>query len=196
MINQSILFTQMIDVMRGVYPNLSNTFILQLRKFIHFIEHSAGEIILHYKEVPKVAWFQASGISAEITDPYGKAATSFFWFANDFLFTTPGFFSQDESESSILIIEDSTFAYISAQDFMKLKFLFPETEILSEKLRNHYKMLNMQHTLDNKHLSLIRVKELYRTHERLFELCSKKQLASYLDMEPDTLTRAMKKLRI
>jgi CRP-like cAMP-binding protein len=192
--NHIILFNQMIEVMRGFYPNLSNGFILQLREYIRFIDHNAGEIILHYKEVQKVAWFQGSGISAEITDPFGIAIINFFWFAKDFLFTTPGFFSQDESESSILIIEDSTFAYISAQDFAKLKQQFPEAEILSEKLRNHYKALNMQRTIDNKRKTIIRVKELYRQHERLFELCSKKQLAGYLGMEPDTLTRAMKKL--
>ena len=196
--HHSLLFNQMIEVLQRFYPNLPTAFILQLREYIRFISHTQSEIILHYKEVQKVAWFLGAGTCAEITiDPVTKEEiTTFFWFGNDFLFTTPGFFSQQPTESYIQVLEASSFAFIEVENFIKLKQQFPETEILSERLRDYYKALNLQHTIDNKRKSLDRVRDLHSVHEKLFEICTRKQLASYLNMTPDTLKRAMRKFGI
>lgn len=193
-----ILFNQMIGVLQRFYPNLPIPLLVQLREYLHFIDHNTGTIILHYKEVQKVAWFLGAGTCAEITiDPFTKnEITTFFWSENDFLFTTPGFFSQQPSESYIQTLEPCSFAFMTFENFLKLKQQFAETEILSEKIRDYYKTLNSQRIIENKRKSLDRINGLQLVHQNLFELCTRKQLASYLNMTPDTLKRGMEKLNI
>ncbi|WP_074604788.1 Crp/Fnr family transcriptional regulator [Pedobacter steynii] len=156
----------------------------------------AGNTILNYKEIQKFVWFQLKGTSAEMTRDMesSEESTSWFWFVGDFLHTTPGFFSQQPSVSSIVTLEDSSFIAISVEDFTALKKQFFEAEQLIEKLRDNCRVLRTQHLIDMKRTALERTRNLYYNHPNLLKICSRKQLASFLNMSPDTLTRAMKKL--
>jgi CRP-like cAMP-binding protein len=193
--HQPILFYQMIDLMQRFYP-IPSALVVQLSKVIHIINCSAGETILNYKEIQKSVWFQLKGTSAEMTrdSRSSREFISWFWFVGDFLHTTPGFFSQQPSGNSIVILEDSSFIAISVEDYTALKKQFFEAEKLIEKLRDNCKVLRTQHLIDMKGSALERTRNLYHTHPNLLKICSRKQLASFLNMSPDTFTRAMKKL--
>ncbi|SHE46504.1 Crp/Fnr family transcriptional regulator [Pedobacter caeni] len=193
--HRTMLFNQMIEVMQRFYP-ISSALILQLSQVIHFIDYRAGYTILNYKEIQKFIWFQLKGTSAEMTRDIVNSGefASWFWFVGDFIYTTPGFFSQQPSESAIVILEDSSFIYISIEDFTALKRQFLEAESLIEKLRDNYKVLRTQHAADMKRTALERARNLCHNHPHLLKICSRKQLASFLSMSPDTLTRSLKKL--
>jgi hypothetical protein len=193
--HSTILVNQMIDVMQRFYP-ISPALVLQLSQIVHFMDCRAGDTILNYKEIQKFVWFQLKGTSAEMTRDIesSKESTSWFWFVGDFLHTTPGFFSQQPSVSAIITLEDSSFIGISVEDFTILKRQFFEAEQLIEKLRDNCKVLRTQHLIDMKRSALERTRNLCRNHPNLLKICSRKQLASFLSMSPDTLTRAMKKL--
>lgn len=193
----SILFNRLVEVKKRFYP-ISSAYVLQMAQFSHVIRFKAGETILNFKEIQNFVWFQGSGSTMEITRDLisGKEFVTWFWFPDDFLYTEPGFFSQHPSVSSIVALEDSIFMYISVEDFLTLKQQFAETEKVSEKLRDNYKMLRMQHTLGMKNIAIERISNLHNIHPVLFKVCSRKRLASFLDMTPDTLTREMKKLGI
>jgi len=193
----SILFNRLVEVKKRFHP-ISSAYVLQMAQFSHIKFYKAGETILNFKEIQSFVWFQGSGTTMEITRDLisGKEFTTWFWFPDDFLYTEPGFFSQHPSVSSIVALEDSIFMYISVEDFLTLKQLFSETEKVSEKLRDNYKMRRTQHTLDMKHIAIERIRSFHSTHPALFKVCSRKRLASFLGMSPDTLTREMKKLGI
>ncbi|NQX38762.1 cAMP-binding domain of CRP or a regulatory subunit of cAMP-dependent protein kinases [Pedobacter steynii] len=193
--HNAILVHQMIDVMRRFSP-VSSALALQLSQIVHFMDCRAGNTILNYKEIQKFVWFQLKGTSAEMTRDMesSEESTSWFWFVGDFLHTTPGFFSQQPSVSSIVTLEDSSFIAISVEDFTALKKQFFEAEQLIEKLRDNCRVLRTQHLIDMKRTALERTRNLYYNHPNLLKICSRKQLASFLNMSPDTLTRAMKKL--
>jgi len=193
--HQPILFHQMIDIMQRFSP-IPTALVVQLSQVVHIINCSAGETILNYKEIQKFVWFQLKGTSAEMTRDMesSKESTSWFWFVGDFLHTTPGFFSQQPSGSSIITLEDSSFIAISVEDFIALKKQFLEAEPLIEKLRDNCRVLRTKHLIDMKRSALERTRNLCHSHPNLLKICSRKQLASFLNMSPDTLTRAMKKL--
>lgn len=191
-------FNQMVETMQQFYE-ITPAFIIRLRSLVYFIDHIAGEMILHPKDIQRCAWFQVSGISAELFKASGKSGTltSWFWFANDFIYTSPGFFSQRPTESSIEVIADSHFICISFNDFNILMAEFPEIKQLTENLRDKSKKQRAAHRLSLSENALMRVKRMYRERPEIFESdCSKVRLASFLQMAPDTLTRAMKTLGI
>jgi hypothetical protein len=185
----------MIDILQRVYP-ISTALVVQLSQVIHFIDCRAGDTILNYKEIQKFVWFQLKGTSAEMTRDVksSKESISWFWFVGDFLHTTPGLFSQQPSGNSIVILEDSSFIAISVEDYTLLKKQFSEADWLIEKLRDNCKVIRTQHLIDMKCSALERTRNLYHAHPNLLKICSRKQLASFLNMSPDTLTRSLRKL--
>jgi len=165
-------------------------------KLIIFEEHHlGGTYILNNREIPIKSWIIIKGSAREFktTKDYVGEQTQWFWFENEFIYTTPGFFSQQPAESYIEILEDSHLVCIDFQSFYSLKKTDPEAERLSELLRDQNqrminKYLNQLRTLNGK----ARYELLFKVHPKLFNLAKQKDIAYFLGIVPDTLGKLRK----
>eukprot|EP01133_Synstelium_polycarpum_P009990 gene9990-11663_t len=189
------LYQQLLRALEKRMP-LSLNFKIKLKDLL-FDEHfKRGTCILHPREIQKRVWFILKGSAREfITDPNVGATdlTLWFWFEDDFLYTTPGFFSQEPTQSSIEVLEDSHMIYLEVESFMLLRNQAEEVGPLSEKIRDHYTKMSVQHQL---FLRIGTAEEKYdrifKQHPALFNHAKQKDIATFLDMSPDTLGRMRK----
>lgn len=193
---QSDPFLHMVNVLSRFYP-VSPAFVLRLREFIHLVEFTAGDRLLYYKQMQREIWFVLDGGIAEISrDLYmGEETTTWLWFQDDFLFTSPGFFSQQPAESCIELLQDGRFLSLAVEDFQLLKKEFPQTQQLTENIRDHYHKLRIRHIMEMKWTAAKRIKKLYNLQPELFTPGLRNKLASFFCIDPDTLSRIVKQLK-
>lgn len=80
------------------------------------------KLYLKFKETQPCAWFQISGLTAEFTRDRNatREMVTWFWHPGDFLFSVPGFFSQEPAGASIKAITNCTFIYIQHKHHNKI----------------------------------------------------------------------------
>lgn len=169
----------------------------RLLKLVLFeVSYKKGNRILGAGSKQKIAWFMLRGLAREIrVNSYSfDETTVWFWFALDFLYTSPGFFTRVESETTIEVLEDCDMVYISYENWVRLKRLFNETELMTENIRGNYDNFRGLLADDIKNLS---TDQRYQKHEqRLKGLFGRTQLsfiAEYMGMAVDTLGKLRKK---
>jgi len=188
-------FNILIEVLER-FMKLSYKFKLELKHVLFETTYNKRVRILSAKSQQDIAWFLLVGLSREIrihTETF-EENTVWFWFAKDFIYTTPGFFSREPSESTIEVLEDCKVVLIRYDDWAVMKNTFPETEIITEKIRSEYDKMRSLHADDIKNLS---TDELYLKLEKtlnvLFGRTQLRFIAEYLGMSADTLGRLRKK---
>lgn len=188
-------FHLVIKQIERVMP-LSTKFKLALRSVLLETVYEKDSRILQSGRVQDKVWLLISGLAREVKldEQSLKERTSWFWLEGDFISTSPGFFSQDPSGETIEILESSTVVLISYQSWRGLMGSFPETEVLTEKLRTACDKARLQHSEDISNLStddryLARRKML----ENLTTRTKQKFVAEMMGMAPDTLGKLKSK---
>lgn len=155
--------------------------------------HEKGTRILYQREVQNKIWFIVRGSAREYRDDLGAGLhekTTWFWFATDIIYTVPGFFGQNPVQSSIELLEDSHLLYLNIDDYLYLK---NETTILFEKIRDHCESLRLAHWQNNIHLNgKQKYLQLFQLHPNLFIYAKQKDIANFLGITPDTLSKLRK----
>lgn len=188
-------FQQLIVVMERVMV-LSFPFKMALKKVLFETEYDRGARVLNFGETQGKVWFLLSGLFREIrmNRQALKEKTSWFWPAMNFVYTDPGFFSQQPSSRAIEVEEESRAVLISYQDWSDLKETFRETDKVTELIRGSYNQFRMEHMEDMKSLT---VDERYLDKEEildyLFPRTQLNYIADYMGMAADTLGRLRSK---
>jgi hypothetical protein len=188
-------FNELIEVL-GRFIKLSHKFKSVLKGVLYETVYNKSVRILSAKSPQDMAWFMLVGLSREIRvhQETFEENTVWFWFPKDFIYTTPGFFSREPSESTVEVLEDSKVVLISHEDWTIMKNTFPETEIITEKIRAEYDKMRSLHADDIKNLSTDeRYLKLEKTLDILFGRTQLRFIAEYLGMSPDTLGKLRKK---
>lgn len=178
------------------YFVLGDRFKRLLRTTLFEIEYKKGSRILSAGSKQKIVWFMLEGLAREIRvdEETFEEQTLWFWFELDFLYTTPGFFSREESETAIELLEDCKMVFISYENWSRLKSLFKETEPTTENVRGEYDRLRKLHAEDIKNLGTV---DRYLKHEailkKLFARTKLGFIAEFMGMAPDTLGKLRKK---
>ena len=160
-------------------------------------EYCSKDTYLSKKAIQNKIWFIINGSAREFktdSDSTESEHTIWFWYPDDVLYVTPGFFSQSPVQSSIQFLEDSHLLYISFEDYNYLKQNFAETEVITEKIRDYYETARHCYLLDRiRHNCEEKYQELFKSHPKLFNQAKLKDIASFLCVNPDTLSRFRKK---
>jgi len=188
-------FRVLIEKMEKYY-RLSAKFKRLLRTMLYETSYKKGCRILNTGSRQKIVWFMLRGLAREIRvrqDTF-EEKTVWFWFENDFLYTSPGFFNEEPTETTVELLEDCDTVFISYENLIRLKSAFKETEPTTEKIRGENDHARLLHSDDIKHLS---TDDRYLKHEAvLLELFKRTQMgfiAEYMGMAADTLGRLRKK---
>lgn len=175
---------------------LSTRFKSLLRPMLFETGYDKGVRILNFGQRQEMVWFMLSGLAREIAvDRMSfKEHTLWFFMAFSFLYTTPGFFSQEPSEQVIEVLQDSHMILISYENWSKLKELFAETNLVTEKIRSaaflsrqvHFdqiqKMTTQERYLENRPLL-----------DELFKLTKRQYIAEFMGMSLDRLSKLRSK---
>lgn len=191
-------FHSALKVLEGMMV-LSVKFKLALRSVLFETVFERDSRILQSGRVQDSIWLLVSGLARElrVDEQSFRERTTWFWLAADFMCTNPGFFSQDPSERTIEILERSKVVLISYLNWRKLMHDFPETELLTERIRRACDKARLVHAEEIKNLStderyLVRRKVL----EDLFTRTKQKYVAEMMGMAPDTLGKLKSKYTV
>lgn len=189
-------FHKLIQILE-TYFVLNHMFKTMLRSRLQETAYKKGSRILNFHEKQRIVWFMLEGLAREIriNAETFEEKTMWFWSEMSFLYTTPGFFSQQPSECTIEVLVDCKMVLMSYQDWTALKEEFKETELITEKIRSAYDKQRQEHIDDLKNLNTI---DRYLKHKpsilQLLRTTKLKYIAEYLNMSSDRLGKLRKKL--
>ncbi|WP_128546816.1 Crp/Fnr family transcriptional regulator [Larkinella soli] len=165
---------------------------------IHFREGRAerNELLLQQGQVCRHVYFIGKGcLQVFGTDEAGSETTREFYFENHWVTDIFGFQHQLPSAESIRALEPSDLALISFSDFQKLVGAVPQfaavyRQILEISYNRTVYRVNTLISLD----ALGRLRWLLENQPKILTRLSSKQVASYLGISPETLTRLKARL--
>lgn len=185
------VFQQFIQVLEKIMP-LSSVVKMMLMEMV-FEEFGKKETrILNQREIQKRLWFIFDGSAREFKDKNAEIQEQTLWFSfsGDLLYTIPGFFSQTPASGSIELLEDSHLVYLNVEDYLRLE---RETDFLFKKIRDHYDAVRQNYEFNRLHLSgKQKYLQLFTAHPSLFNSAKMKDIAYFLGISPNSLSRFRK----
>ncbi|AMP99052.1 hypothetical protein AY601_2151 [Pedobacter cryoconitis] len=188
----SPIFQQLIQVLEKIMP-LSSVVKMMLMEMVFEEFGKKGTRILYQREIQGRLWFIIEGSAREFKEDKNadiQEQTSWFLFSGDLLYTIPGFFSQTPAPSSIELLEDSHLVYLNVEDYLRLE---QEMNFLFTKIRDHYDAVRQNYEFNRLHLSgRQKYLQLFTAHPSLFNSAKMKDIACFLGISPNSLSRFRK----
>jgi hypothetical protein len=184
-------FNELIRVLE-TFMALSFRLKIALKEVLYETIYEKDARILNFGDTQRMVWFLLEGLFREVrmNRTTLKEKTSWFWPVRNFIYTDPGFFSQQPSERAIEAVERSKAVFISYLDWSALKAGFEEVELITEIIRGGYNKIRIEHVEDMK---LLNIDERYldkeETLDYLFPRAQLNHISDYMGMAPDTLGR-------
>ncbi|MBB6271871.1 hypothetical protein HDF26_002328 [Pedobacter cryoconitis] len=179
-----------------LFMALSARFKSLIRPMLFETDYDKGARILNFRQRQEMVWFMLDGLAREIrvNEWSFKERTIWFWLPFTFLYTTPGFFSQQPSQSTIELLQDCHMVMISYDNWQRLKRLFLETEKVTEMIRDADVKLRLAHQEQLRSMNTEdRYKENLGLMDRLFALTKRKFIAEFMGMSVDRIGKLRKK---
>lgn len=182
------IFNQFIAELES-YFKLSTRFKMALRQVVHWTYFKKEVSIQHFEQIPDQLWFLVTGFAKESTMRADFSTwVTWFWFANDFLFTEPGLFSLSPADSQIQVVDDACLIHISFSDCIKLREEFPDEAAKLIKLirakvarrRKAHQVLIASNKLQ------ARYSWLFQTHSELMIVARHKDILEFLGSTDDS----------
>jgi CRP-like cAMP-binding protein len=147
-------------------------------------------ILLREGEVFQRMYFIEKGLARAFYFDEGKEHTSWFMKEGDFIISVNSFYKQVPSQESIKVLEDSIMASITYIQLQKLYQKHLEFNIISRVLTEHYYSLSEERLFAMRQSSAKHRFEFFITrYPELAKRISLKQMASFLRMTPETISR-------
>ncbi|MEQ7802058.1 hypothetical protein ABDJ41_19840 [Pedobacter sp. ASV1-7] len=184
-------FARLLKVLETVMV-LSFNFKLELKKVLYETSFLKDARILNFGDTQGFAWFMLSGLLREvrINKVTLKEKTSWYWLPDSFVYTDPGFFSQQPSLRAIQAEVDCCLILMSYADWLNLKAEFSELDAITEAIRGSYNHMRIEHMEDMKLLSVDeRYLDMVETLDYLFLRTQLNYIADFMGMAPATLGR-------
>lgn len=170
--------------------NVSQELETQLRKIAFPYTLKKGETILNINERSNHLYFVDKGLLRGYYFSDEKEITNWFANENDFATCFYSFITKELSFETIEALEDTQLTGILHADLEELYKNFPETERLGRIITQTY-YIQLEERLLN--LQFKTAKERYQkfseTHAELLQRVTLGQVASYLGITPETLSR-------
>ncbi len=178
------------EYIASTIPNLSKQTLDILGKSFVKKEKKKGDLLLNQGELCKNLYFISEGICRSFSVKDNKEITTWFGFKNNFITSFISFFSKEPSYENIEMLSDGILYQISSHKFFNARI----SSIEIEQLINHF---NLLYTIQlEKRLFIIQTysaiekyKQIITEEPHLIKHIPNKQLASYLGITRETLSR-------
>ncbi len=158
------------------------------------VEYAAGDYILKEGQVCDKACLVVKGLARSYYIKEGKDITSRFMDEGFIITSWISYYTQQPGNEFIEATEDTTLACIYYSDIQKIYSEFPEFNIIGRKQAEYGFYLAEQRTqLLRKHSAEEKYKFFLENHPTLLQRVSLKNIASYLGMNEETLSRVRSK---
>lgn len=173
------------------YAPLSTRYKIELQKRTFEVQFKKGIRVLNYKQVQESGLFIYKGAAVELSvNPITlQERAAYFWFENDFPYTSPGLFTKEPSSSTIKLLQDTHFVGISNLDYSFMRTEFPEVEQLTESIRGHYEQQKHIIEEDFAYPAITRVRRLETAHPEIYNIAESKHIAQFHRISLKTLSR-------
>jgi CRP/FNR family transcriptional regulator, anaerobic regulatory protein len=179
---------KVLDSFYPVDPILRNHF----KKIFYLKQFPKHYHLVKPGRVAGFAWFIVKGAARAYTidDLKGIEVTNWFWLEGEFVWALDSFCRRLPTRFHIQLLEDSVLQLVSRQDLEVTVTLYPQyrhleravTEAFHARLYRHYHLRASRPARE-------RFQSLMERHPQLFHKASVKDIASFLGMFPDTLSR-------
>jgi CRP-like cAMP-binding protein len=158
------------------------------------VTHPAGDYILEEGQICTKACLVVKGLARSYYINEGRDITSRFMDEGFIITSWISYYTQQPGNEFIEALEETTLACINYSDIQKLYFDFPEFNIVGRKQAEYSFYLSEQRTqLLRRHTAEEKYKFFLEHHPTLLQRVPLKNIASYLGMNEETLSRVRSK---
>jgi CRP/FNR family transcriptional regulator, anaerobic regulatory protein len=191
--NKLIMNENLYQFLNSVYP-ISANLKMELEKRLVEKEVKKKEFLLQEGEVCNNIYFIESGFFKSFHLREGKEIVQWFMKTNDVIISVNSFYNQVASYEFIQATEDAVVHYISYESLQYLYKNFIEFNFTGRQLTQHYYALSEQRLYGmRKQNAEERYNFLLNTHPEIIQNASRTDIASYLGISLETLSRMKKK---
>lgn len=171
-------------------PSLPDDFFKRFRQITKPASFKCDEIIVDYGEVCKYAYLMISGLVrlSRILKDRGETTVTYLG-AGDILISPHSFYTQTVSKVKLTAIADIICIAISWHDLQILYREFLELNIVGRLLTEKYYCQALERLTWLYESPEVRYENMLRDYPSVVEQVSVKELASYLGIAPETLSR-------
>lgn len=149
-----------------------------------------GYQLISAGQIPSCCWFIIKGSARAYTHTPAQKTTLWYWHPDQMMYAHSGFSTHTATSENIELLEDSTWFSLAYSDIPKLIRLFPAFYKIEFGLRELHQQDLLEQGMDLKGLNAEeRFVKLFGRFPYLMNTSFKKDIASYLGMAPDTLSR-------
>jgi CRP-like cAMP-binding protein len=187
------MIEMLIDRLRQLHP-MSEQLTEKLWLLVKTANYKAGEFILREGEVCNKACMVGKGLVRSYYINEGKDITSRLMEEGFIITSWPSYYTQTPSYEFIVALEDTILLCVDYNTIQKLYIEFPEFNIIGRKQTEYAFYLSEQRTqMLRKHTAEEKYKFFLDNHPSLLQRVSLKQIATYLGMNEETLSRVRSK---
>lgn len=172
------------------YHPLSEELQLRLANYIYPENHPKGTILLHHQAICDSIYYIKKGFARGFRDFQGRTVTTWFWKEEDLVTSMESFIQQKPTIEGIELLEDCQLLVLSYEHLQTLYQDFVEFNVIGRLLIEQYfiKAGEMTYALRN-----LTAREKYdyllELHPDIFQRTTLQNIASYLGLSPETISR-------
>jgi CRP/FNR family transcriptional regulator, anaerobic regulatory protein len=184
---------KLFELLAGIYP-LSNGFRETLSKLLVQLSLPKNHMFLEPPNIAGFACYIETGFAFSYTYIDGKKNIERLWTAGEIMISPKSFFEQRPSTEFIQLALPSELLCISYSNQLLLFDAHPETHFLTRAIMNVYIEHARERAFDMKNFSALeRYHQLLAKFPLIEQILSQEQIASYIGVAPQSLSRMKRK---
>jgi len=163
-----------------------------LSKVLACKDYPKGHLLLKPGRTPAYAWFLSKGAARGFAYDEEKAeeVTTWFWLEGEVIVALDSFCRQVPTSFSIELLADSELHSVSYRELERVAGRFPAYRQLERAVVEAYLLRIYRHYYERSSLpARARYEKLMEERPRLFQVAPIKDIASFLGLFPDTLSK-------
>lgn len=187
--------SQLFKIITAIRP-MSNELAEELTTLLSRQQLPKRTLLLAEGQVCDRVYFIEQGLARAFYHKGGEEITAWFMPEQSLIISVASMFLQQPSEESIELLEDSVLVSIHYKDLLHLYEKYPEFNFVGRVLTERYYVLSEKRTASlRKQTATERYQSLLEALPQISRRASSKQIASYLGIAPETLSRLRAKNR-
>jgi CRP/FNR family transcriptional regulator, anaerobic regulatory protein len=194
MTNDDMMLQPMLDYFNHVHP-MSPELSDAVAAITEIKEYPRKWMLLREGQVSHYACYVVKGLARGYYMAGNKEVTRLFMDEGFIITSWLSFYSQQPAHEAIELLEDSTLACMHHDDLEKIYKAFPEFNILGRKVVERFFYLSEQRQLMLRRYTAEEKYQLFvEQHPTLFQRVAQKQIATFLGVTEETLSRVRAKM--
>jgi CRP/FNR family transcriptional regulator, anaerobic regulatory protein len=191
----NMMYSQLFAFLSNISP-LSDDIKDALSQILKKEDLPKKTLLLEEGKVSNSVYFIEKGLTRAFYYKEGKEITAWFMKENNMVISVYSFFTQKPSQENIELLEPSTLISIGFNDLQNLYKQFPEFNLFGRVLTEQYYVRSEERLISLRmQTAQERFTDLLQTYPDIFNRVSQKQIATYLGMSPETLSRLRGKIK-